>query len=179
MASMVSAKAPSGVIGMPLTGEAFNFNIMKEIKLTKGFITLVDDEDYQYLNQFKWHVLQPGISKYAARRINGVYYFMHRIIMKTPDSMQVDHIDHNGLNNQKSNMRNCTQHQNLMNTRKYTGRSKYLGVSFNKKYISAQISVNYKKIHLGYFMTEEAAARAYDEAAKRYFKQFANLNFKP
>ena len=162
---------------------------MKEIKLTQGKITLVDDEDYEYLNQFKWYVFKKGHTYYVARQksINGVTktILMHRLIINTPNNMMTDHIDHNGLNNQKYNLRICTNGQNLMNRNPY-GASKYLGVYFLKLvkktreyiYIHAGITVNKKTIHLGRFKTEEAAARAYDKAAKQYHGDFANLNFK-
>ena len=110
---------------------------------------------------------------------------MHRAIMETPAGVQVDHIDHNGLNNQKDNLRNCSFLQNQMNKNgninsKYIGlshfTSKYKGKEY--KYIKAQIMINRKKIHLGCFKTEAAAAKAYDLAATRLKGEFANLNFK-
>lgn len=96
--------------------------------------------------------------------------------------MEVDHIDHNGLNNQKSNLRNCTHRQNAMNNSS-RGSSKYLGVSIvgrgrQKGMISAEIKMNYRKIHIGVFSTEIEAAKAYDKKAKELFGEFANLNFK-
>jgi len=164
---------------------------MKEIKLTQGFATLVDDEDFEYLNQWKWHVRRNKNVFYAARDTirdklgNHPKIHMHRLIMNTPDGMMVDHIDHNGLNNQKSNLRICTHGQNMCNTSS-RGRSKYLGVSYlilnrgnnSYEYIRASIQLNGELFHLGLFTTEEDAAMAYDKKAKELFGEFANLNFK-
>ena len=163
---------------------------MKTIPLTQGKFALVDDEDYDYINQWKWY-LDKGTRKkeypYASRNKikseggkRGVVK-MHRVIMNTPADMVVDHIDHNGLNNQKYNMRNCYPDQNAKNSTGY-GESSYLGVSFDhrkkRKKVRAQICVEGKSIGLGYYLTEEDAARAYDRGARHYFGEFANLNFK-
>lgn len=155
---------------------------MKEIKLTRGRVALVDDEDYDYLNQWKWHLLKDKNNYYAVRItcINKVKsgIRMHRVIMRTPPELVVDHIDHNGLNNQKGNLRNCTISQNNKNVIS-TGRSKFLGVYFSEgKYIKAQIKINGKTTSLGLFKTEEEAAQAYDNMAKIHHGEFANLNFK-
>ena len=83
---------------------------MKEIKLTQGKVALVDDEDFDMLNQYTWYG-----DKYAQTTIERKSVQMHRLIMKTPRWMVVDHIDHNGLNNQKSNLRNCSQSANCKN----------------------------------------------------------------
>jgi hypothetical protein len=155
---------------------------MKEIKLTQGFITLVDDEDFEYLNQFKWCAAKINKNYYASKGRSINLIKMHRLIMKTPKGFVVDHIDHNTLNNQKSNLRNCLSRQNTAN-RTPSGTSKYLGVSVFKtgKFkgkISGYITANKKRYSLGYFKTEEAAARKYDEMAKMCHGEFANLNFK-
>jgi hypothetical protein len=160
-----------------------NFNAMKEIQLTKGFVTLVDDEDFNYLNQFKWFVFKKSLTYYATRESKGEKILMHRIIAKTPYNLQTDHIDRNGLNNQKYNLRICTHGQNQINRAKW-GRGKYKGVGTirricNKKvYIYFQAYINHEKrsIYLGCFRTEIDAARAYNEAAKKYHGEFANLN---
>jgi hypothetical protein len=154
---------------------------MKEIKLTQGFVTQVDDEDFERLNQFRWCIQKTKTNYYAARysKAGGAYLYMHRIIMNTPSHLEIDHIDHNGLNNQKINLRNCTRSQNLMN-RTPCGKSNYLGVSYakKKKLFEVHLTINHKDVRIGYFKTEIEAALARDKAAKEYHGEFANLNFK-
>jgi hypothetical protein len=164
------------VLGMFKTGN------MKTINLTQGKVALVDDEDYEYLNQWTWCAQKDRNTYYAKRGVNKgnnktERINMHRLIMNTPHDMFVDHIDHDGLNNQKYNMRNCTWAQNTRN-KTASGSSKYLGVCIINGLFHAQICVNRKCIRLGDFIFEEDAARAYDEAANQYFGEFANLNFK-
>ena len=150
---------------------------MKEIQLSKGKITLVDDEDYQYLNQWKWYSYKIGNSYYSHAVIKYKTVIMHRLIMNCPTNLVIDHIDHDGLNNQKSNLRICTQRQNTVNRMPF-GKSKYKGVYFDGNRIRAIINYNNKKRYLGSFKNEMDAAKAYDEAAKKHHGEFAYLNFK-
>jgi len=160
---------------------------MKEINLTKGFKTQVDDEDFEYLNQWKWFALKGKYTCYACRKsnkrdkINNVKrqdILMHREIINIPPKKQTDHKDGNGLNNQKENLRYCSHIQNCWNKNKTKGKSKYKGIHYiNNKYIQARINYKKKEINLGMFKNEIDAAIAYDEAAKKYFGEFANLNF--
>jgi hypothetical protein len=99
---------------------------MKELLLTQGKVALVDDEDFEYVSQWKWHAQRDRGTWYAKRR-DGTK--LHRIIMKTPVDLEVDHRDKNGLNCQKYNMRNCTHSQNMHN-RNFIG--KYKGVWIHK-----------------------------------------------
>ena len=154
---------------------------MKEIKLTQGKVALVDDEDFEYLNQFKWYASKIDNTYYACRcqRIGKIHkkYMIHRVIMNTPANMVTDHIDHNGLNNQKNNLRICTTAQNQMNK---LPQNKYKGVYFDKRknhtYIKASIKLGGKLKHLGFFNTDKDAAIAYNIKARELFGEFANLN---
>ena len=105
---------------------------------------------------------------------------MHRLVMDTPPDLVCDHINHDGLDNRKQNLRNCTTRQNSFNRPSNRGSfSKFKGVSYrkNEKNYTACISINGKPVRLGVFKDEESAAWAYDEAAKKYQGQFAFLNF--
>lgn len=104
---------------------------------------------------------------------------MHRLIMNTPKGIEVDHINHNGLDNRKTNLRNCRRNDNKKN-RVAWGKSKYVGVCHldNNKFL-AHIRINGRLKHLGIFLNEEDAARAYDKAAKEYHGEFANFNYPP
>lgn len=156
---------------------------MKEIQLTTGKVALVDDDDYEYLNQFKWYIMKNRNRYYAMKKIyqNGqqTAMLMHRLIMNTPSGMDTDHIDMNGLNNQKSNLRVCTRSQNMYNTNKNTNTSsKYRGVYLlGPNRWQVKISVNHKSIYLGMYKTEIEAAIKYDEAAIKNRGEFARLNF--
>lgn len=149
---------------------------MKIIK-AKNENILVDDEYFQILSQFKWNISKERGYKYA---VSGKTR-MHRVIMGTSHTpnIQVDHIDGNGLNNQESNLRQCTQQQNLMNQKtRSTNTSGYKGVSYNKERKKYQSYINANKIrkNLGWFNTKEEGAEAYNKAAKELHGDFARLN---
>lgn len=157
---------------------------MKQIPLTQGKFALVDDEDYEELSKFKWYSFKRGNTFYAIRNHPG-QRLMHRMILNLNGKLVCDHKDRNGLNNQRSNLRICTQAQNCMNSSSQkNSTSSFLGVCWTKQrqkgkdyfYWRATISVSGKKIHLGSFKNEIEAARVYNEAAKKYFGEFANLN---
>jgi len=163
---------------------------MKEISLSQDKIAFVDDEDYERVSQYKWHVKKPKNSRtyYAIREfyLDGerTTQSMHNFIMNTPEGVEIDHKEHDGLNNQKNGLRIVTHKQNLQNQQKpltYKGKppsSKYKGVCWDKqrKKWQAHIKVNRKKIHLGRFDAEIEAAKVYDSAAIKYFGEFAKLN---
>lgn len=156
----------------------------KEIKLTQGKVVLVDDEDYEYLNQWKWYAHKQGKTFYAKRitRENNhvTMIHMHRVIMNCPPEKRIDHISRNGLDNRKCNLRLCNVAENGMNRPKQDNNSSgYKGVGWDKSRNKwrAQIKPNQKSIFIGRFSKKEDAAKAYDEFAKRYFGEFAYLNF--
>jgi len=152
---------------------------MKKIALTQGEFALVDDSDYEWINQWKWYLNKRGKSRYAKRGVwknNKVGYIsMHRLILNAPIGVCVDHVDNNGINNQRHNIRLCTYQQNCFNR---ISNNKYKGVTNRwktKKYESS-IKFNGKLIHLGTFATPEEAAIAYNEMAIKLFGDFAKLN---
>lgn len=158
---------------------------MREIKLTQGQVALVDDEDFEKVNQFRWFAHKRANTFYAMTHvtINGKYttQYMHRFILgDTVGKSNIDHIDGSGLHNWRLNMRPCTPSENAMNVRKRGNySSKYKGVCWNRgkgKWM-AQIMINRKQNYLGYFVIEEDAARAYDAAAKRHDPVHCRLNF--
>lgn len=157
---------------------------MKLIPLTQGKFSMVDDSDFDRLNQFKWYAVKDKKSWYAKTYVDGNVIPMHRMVLELNDNkIFPDHIDHNGLNNQRNNLRIATKYQNQVN-RTATGRSKYLGVFINtskykdKTYIYWQscIQKDGVKEHLGCFKKEEDAALAYNKRASELFGEFANLN---
>lgn len=159
---------------------------MKEISLNKGRVALVDDNMFDYLNQWKWYAWKWGYSFYAIRNIPATNsqprtsVKMHRIIMQIDDrKTHIDHIDQNGLNNQINNLRTCSRSQNMANRKsRKNSTSKYLGVSFNKqknKWV-AQIGKNGKIYHIGVFYSEKEAAQAYNLKANEVHGAFANIN---
>lgn len=156
---------------------------MREIQLTQGQVALVDDEDFDTLNSFKWCAQKNGNNFYAIRGIRvgrkTQTIHMHRLIKGAPIGFEIDHKDGNGLNNQRNNLRVCTRSENQMNKRKQEGLSSiYKGVSFHKREGKwrAVIMINGKAINLGDFASEIEAAKAYDAKAIALFCEFANLN---
>lgn len=158
---------------------------MKRIKLTQGKFALVDDADFEWLNQWKWRVNAQG---YAVRREytriskgvrHAVDFRMHRQIMGEPQGMEVDHEDGEGLNNQRYNLRVATHQQNLANRPKQKNNtSGYKGVSWSKqnKKWWAHICVSGKTISIGHYKDIKEAAKAYNEAASIHQGSFARLN---
>jgi len=178
---------------------------MKKIKLTQGKFALVDDEDFEELNQYKWCAyIDKKNGMYRAMRSVVIQYnpkmktkgiIMHRAILGIVDpKIHVDHIDGNSLNNTRANLRKATPTQNGANRRtSKANTSGYRGVCFRKKSGTdrygnklpfpkkewvAQININGKRVGLGYFTTAEEAARAFDKAAKMIYGDFCGkLNF--
>ncbi len=158
----------------------------KRILLTQGQFAIVDDEDYEWLNQWKWYVQKCGTFSYVARskrlktEKKHMTILMHRLILSACKGEDVDHINHNTFDNRKVNIRICTRAQNMANANPWKNKSsKYKGVFWSKhdkKWVT-QITYNYKTIHLGYYKNEVDAAKAYDTKALELFGEFAKPNF--
>lgn len=171
---------------------------MKKISLTKGYVTLVDDADYERVAAFNWHALVTSAGVYAigrpypprkaGRRPVGQVVepkppkvLLHRWLLGVGDpTVQVDHRDKDSLNNQRHNLRTSTHQQNRCNQKKRVGTSsRYKGVSWNARQQCwhAKIAVYGRTRYIGSFEDEKAAALAYDRAAHSYHKEFASFNF--
>lgn len=151
------------------------------IWLTQGQFTLVDDEDYESISKHKWYAQKDRNAYYAVRRDGKRRRKMHRQIIGLPyDDIRIpDHIDHNGLNNQRYNLRIATRSQNSANRRsRKNATSKYLGVSIDRLDKSWQVHVVKEGVqtYVGVFKNEVDAAIAYNKAASRIHGEFAHLN---
>lgn len=153
---------------------------MELIPLTQGKFAQVDDEDFKELSKYKWYARKSRNTYYAERNmnINGKWKTirMHRVILSTNPDLQIDHIDENGLNNRRSNLRIATHQENLRNQNNAHRNNKLgiRGVCRNHKKFCAHIQVNGRKIYLGRFFCLEKAMRARREAELKYFDEFAS-----
>lgn len=164
---------------------------MKEIKLTQNQVTLVDDEDYVWLCKNTWYAHKYPHSYYAERhgrkkvdkhnrilKMHKEIWIFHNSTI--PTGYTIDHINNNGLDNQKENLRLATYQQNSFNRRaNKNSSSKYKGISYykNTNKWRAQIKHNGKLIHLGLFDNEIDAAKVYDKEALKLYKEYAKFNF--
>lgn len=150
---------------------------VRHIALTKGKFAIVDAADFDYLSGFRWHAKESRGRFYAATVIDGKSVAMHQLLMAPPPGMVVDHIDGNGLNNRRDNLRICTPQQNRRNTRPRRKSSAFLGVSRCGDKFKARIKHDRHELYLGLFTDEIEAAKARDRKAKKLFGPFAWLNF--
>jgi len=155
---------------------------MKLILLTQNKFTIIDDEDYKLISDYKWCV---------SKKRNNTFYavtntkerkrlYLHRLIMEANKGDEIDHVNHDTLDNRKTNLRfvNPSQQQWNRSKRRNKVTSKYKGVSWYKRYNKwhSKIMFHGKTIHLGYFLSEIDATRAYDKAASKYFGEYAYIN---
>jgi hypothetical protein len=171
---------------------------MKEVILSNGQVALVDDEDFGLVSKHRWHAKPAGRTTYcyahageyktyghSKHHASRLPITMHRLILglKKGDGTVVDHIDGNGVHNWKANLRMSSKSLNAANGfRSRKGRTGFRGTYFERRWPLvkpwyARISVVNKVVHLGTFATEDDAAHAYDQAAKKYFGEHAHLNF--
>ncbi len=160
----------------------------RKIPLTQGKYAIVDPEDYERIARHKWFAMRSRRGLYAIRMAkakNGrrKKIRMHRQILNVPPGKFVDHINHNGLDNRKANLRIVTNMQNSWNKRKQKGEysSRYKGVSWAKRIGKwhTEIYCRGKKIFIGYFDDQVTAARAYDAKAAELYGEYSSLNFPP
>lgn len=153
------------------------------IPLTQGLETIIDEQDGT-LSKHKWHAQPAKNTCYAARSVGAhgqqKTVFLHRVIMKAPKGTEVDHIDGNGLNNRRSNLRLATRSQNGQNNHVVAGQVPFRGVFQDKNHQHIwRAAIRYQGVrhYLGSYSSAESAARAYDEAALKWHGAFASVNF--
>lgn len=156
----------------------------REIDLSQGLRAIVDDDDFDWLSQMRWCAHREGRQIYAwsYKNVDGrqTYLKMHRIILNAPQCAVVDHVNGNGLDNRRENIRLATRTENCANRGKtVSGTSKYKGVHWSSRRNRwiAQIKKNRVGKYIGSFSTEVEAAQNYDMAARILFGGFARMNF--
>jgi hypothetical protein len=156
---------------------------MKKIQLTKGKHALVDNDDYAWLSRHKWHTKIAPLTHYARSRVNGKMVLMHRHILGvTEASIIIDHINGDGFDNRRSNLRIATRSQNAQNSRKRRGSlSTTRGVFVHKdtrreRRYGVRLVVNRRVIFGGYYKTEAEAGSAYNKLALKHYGRGARLN---
>jgi hypothetical protein len=150
---------------------------MREINCYGGIVK-VDATDYDELIKYTWSVWADGTTRYARRKYGGSNISMHRHIMNPSIDMEVDHMNGDGLDNTRKNLRICSRKENAQRNTKQQNKklSRFKGVYFHHYRWEAAIQFDGKQCHLGTFKTEIEAAQKYNEAAQRHFGDFAKLN---
>lgn len=157
---------------------------MRTIPLTKGYEAIVDDKDYEWLSQWKWHALVCPTKVYAMRNskpVNGKrhHIMMHRIINETPDGFDTDHDNGNGIDNRRKNLRTASRSQNMWNRNKNRkGSSKFKGVFWHKQHQKWYARIQFKKrnMFIGLFDDEDDAGEARRKKAEELFGEFGGLS---
>lgn len=153
---------------------------MIEIPLTQGKVALIDDEDYELVSQYKWHAHVTFSGQWYAKARSGKIS-MHRLLMNPPAWIQVDHVNSDGLDNRRENLRLATSKQQSYNKRPQKNKmySKYKGVCWDASRSKWVVYIHHqgRQIYLGRFTSELDAAKAYDDAAKERFGEFSRTNF--
>jgi hypothetical protein len=150
------------------------------VPLSRGLVAQVDDKDLPLVEGLKWHALRSGghAGYYAGSHGPDGYVYMHRVILG-PGGPHVDHINGDGLDNRRSNLRHATPSQNGANSGPRRGTSRFKGVGFDRARGKWKAAIKINRVHnnLGRFDNEEDAARAYDAAAVVAWGEYAYLNF--
>lgn len=159
----------------------------REIPLTRGYTALVDDIDFEMLSRWKWQAMKGSDRLVYARTVETIgdgktqALLMHRLILPLPFKLVVDHIDGNGLNNTRANLRPASHRENIWASRRCRQASKsgFIGVYQDKRTgtYRAYVTANGVREELGSFPTAEEAARVRDAGAVRLHGVFAYLNF--
>jgi hypothetical protein len=152
-----------------------------EVSLTQGRIAIIDDEDWDLIKDYKWFAFKMCNTYYAVTN----YYkedrsrkllLMHRLILDAQPGQRIDHKNRNGCDNRKENLRFASVAENAMNKESHTGTSIYKGVCWDRGKWKSSIATGRKSFHLGRFVSEKEAAKAYDKKAIELFGDFAKLN---